>query len=42
MSATLRARSVTFAYGPHTVLDGVDLSVAPGMRLGVLGPNGSG
>ena len=42
MPATLRARGVTFAYGPHTVLDGVDLTVAPGMRLGVLGPNGSG
>jgi ATPase subunit of ABC transporter with duplicated ATPase domains len=40
--ATLRARGVTFAYGPHTVLDAVDLSAVPGMRLGVLGPNGSG
>ena len=42
MPATLRARGVTFAYGPHTVLDAVDLTVLPGMRLGVLGPNGSG
>jgi len=42
MPATLRARGVTFAYGPHTVLDGVDVLVPPGMRLGVLGPNGSG
>ncbi len=42
MAATIRARGVTFAYGPHTVLDGVDVLVPPGMRLGVLGPNGSG
>ncbi|MFM8305148.1 MAG: ABC-F family ATP-binding cassette domain-containing protein [Actinomycetota bacterium] len=42
MPATLRARGVTFAYGPHPVLEDVDLVVPPGQRLGVLGPNGSG
>jgi len=35
-------RGVGFAYGPQTVLEGVDLSLAPGCLHGVVGPNGSG
>jgi ATPase subunit of ABC transporter with duplicated ATPase domains len=38
----LRARSLTVVRGPTMVLDGVDLVVAPGHRVGVVGPNGVG
>ncbi len=40
--ASLRARDVTVVRGPAVVLDGVDLTVAPGHRVGVVGPNGVG
>jgi len=30
------------AYGDRTIVAGLDLVLAPGMRLGVIGPNGSG
>jgi zinc transport system ATP-binding protein len=33
---------VSFSYGPSTILDSIDLSVAPGEFLAVLGPNGGG
>ena len=42
MSATLVARELTKSFGPHLVLDRVSLTVAPGMRIGVVGPNGTG
>jgi ATPase subunit of ABC transporter with duplicated ATPase domains len=42
VSATLLARDVSVAYGARTVLDHVDLLVAPGSRVGVIGPNGVG
>jgi ATP-binding cassette subfamily F protein uup len=29
-------------FGPMTIVDGLELLLTPGMRLGVLGPNGSG
>jgi ATP-binding cassette subfamily F protein uup len=32
----------SFAYGDRVMLDGVDLIVTPGQRLGVIGPNGAG
>jgi ATP-binding cassette, subfamily B, bacterial RamB/AmfA len=37
-------RGVTFAYGPHAepVVHGLDLSVAPGEHLAVVGPSGIG
>ena len=41
-AAPLRARDLTVVRGPLTVLDGVDLVVAPGRRIGVVGPNGVG
>ncbi len=41
-AAPLRARDVTVTRGALTVLDGVDLVVAPGQRIGVVGPNGVG
>ncbi len=42
MSATLLAAGVTVERGPLTVLSDVSLTVAPGSRIGVVGPNGVG
>ncbi|MBK5306258.1 MAG: ABC-F family ATP-binding cassette domain-containing protein [Frankiaceae bacterium] len=42
MSATVVASSVTVVRGPSLVLSAVDLTVAPGSRIGVVGPNGVG
>jgi len=41
-AVALRALDVTFAYGDRTVLDGVDLDVPPGHRVGLVGENGVG
>jgi ATPase subunit of ABC transporter with duplicated ATPase domains len=41
-SGTLAAVNITKSYGAETILDGVSLPVAPGDRIGVVGPNGSG
>ncbi len=38
----VRIRSLRKSFGPHTVLDGVDLDVAQGEVAVVLGPSGSG
>ncbi len=40
--ATVVARGVTVTRGAMTVLDEIDLTVAPGQRIGVVGPNGVG
>jgi ATPase subunit of ABC transporter with duplicated ATPase domains len=40
--ATLTARGVSVSFGATTVLRDVDVTVAPGMRVGVVGPNGVG
>jgi ATPase subunit of ABC transporter with duplicated ATPase domains len=40
--STLNAHALSFSYGAQTVLDSVELSVAPGDRLAVVGPNGVG
>ena len=42
MVATLVASDVGVVRGGRTVLEGVSLTVAPGTRLGVVGPNGVG
>ena len=42
MSARLELAGVAARLGPHAVLAGVDLSVAPGEVVGVLGRNGAG
>ncbi len=38
----LRVDAVVKRFGGFTALDGIDLDVAPGERLGLIGPNGSG
>ena len=38
----LVARGLTMELGGRRVLDGVDVALAPGQRLGLVGPNGSG
>ena len=38
----LAARNVSKSYGATVVLDGVSLVVAPGSRIGLVGPNGIG
>ncbi|HKA03769.1 MAG TPA: ATP-binding cassette domain-containing protein, partial [Acidimicrobiales bacterium] len=40
--ATLTARRITVTHGRRPVLTDVDLTVAPGHRVGVVGPNGVG
>ena len=35
-------RDLSFAYGPLTVLDGLNLTIEPGRFIGVIGPNGCG
>ena len=42
MSATLTLHRATVVRGATPVLDAVDLLVAPGRRIGVVGPNGVG
>ncbi|MDR5797686.1 ectoine/hydroxyectoine ABC transporter ATP-binding protein EhuA [Caballeronia sp. LZ008] len=38
----VRFRNVTKRYGPLTVLDGLDLDVAPNEKVAIIGPSGSG
>ena len=38
----LAARGLTKSFGGRAVLRGLDLDVAEGARIGVLGPNGGG
>ena len=40
--AQLTVAGLGFAYGPRRVLDRVSFTLAPGDRLGVVGPNGTG
>ena len=40
--ASLVARDVTKSYGPNPVLDAVSVTVAPGDRIGIVAPNGTG
>ena len=38
----IAARSISVAYGPQVILDGIDISIAPGEIVTVIGPNGAG
>src|SRR5215212_3903002 len=38
----LSARGLKKSFGGRLILDGLDLELADGMRVGVLGPNGGG
>ncbi len=42
MAASLIARSLSVSHGPLVVLDAVDLTLAGGSRVGLVGPNGVG
>lgn len=42
MEATIRTTGLTKRYGEATVVDTLDLSIAPGEVFGLLGPNGAG
>src|SRR3954449_10436255 len=38
----LQARGITKSFGARLILDGLDLDVEPGVRMGIIGPNGGG
>ncbi len=38
----IRLRNIRFKYNSGYILDGLDLNVTPGDRIGLVGPNGSG
>ena len=42
MTAALEVRDLSAGYGPLRVLHGIDLAVAPGERVGLVGLNGHG
>ncbi|MBI4703759.1 MAG: ABC-F family ATP-binding cassette domain-containing protein [Deltaproteobacteria bacterium] len=42
MTATLHAHDISLSLGPVEVLGGVSLSLFPGHRVGIVGPNGVG
>jgi ATP-binding cassette subfamily F protein 3 len=38
----LQARGIVKSFGSRLILDGLDFDIEPGVRLGVIGPNGGG
>ena len=42
MSTSLILRDLSKSYAARPVLGGVDLTVAPGQRVGLIGENGAG
>jgi ATPase subunit of ABC transporter with duplicated ATPase domains len=42
VTASLHARDISLALGSRHILEGVDLAVDPGQRVGLVGPNGVG
>ena len=41
-NASLIATGITVTHGRATILDAIDLTAAPGHRVGLIGPNGVG
>ena len=42
MSALLHVSNISKRFGGFVALDGIELEVQPGERVGLIGPNGSG
>ena len=42
MTATFECRGLSKRFGATQALEGVNISIAPGRVVGLLGPNGSG
>jgi len=42
MTASIHARDISLALGARHILEGADLAVDPGQRIGLVGPNGVG
>src|ERR1044072_8191595 len=40
--ALIAARGLTKSFGSRQILQGLDLDIEPGVRMGVIGPNGGG
>src|SRR6478672_10274023 len=40
--ALIAARGITKSFGSRQILDGLDLDIEAGVRMGVIGPNGGG
>ena len=40
--ALLQARDIAKSFGSRLILDGLDFDIEPGVRMGVIGPNGGG
>jgi ATP-binding cassette subfamily F protein 3 len=38
----LQARGIAKSFGSRSILDGLDFDVEPGVRMGIIGPNGGG
>ena len=38
----LQARGIAKSFGSRLILDGLDFDVEPGVRMGIIGPNGGG
>jgi ABC-2 type transport system ATP-binding protein len=38
----VRCENLSYSFGSHTAVDGVDLEILPGEMFGLLGPNGAG
>src|SRR5437899_2574566 len=40
--SVLQARGIAKSFGSRLILDGLDVDIEPGVRMGVIGPNGGG